>query len=248
MATIVVEDEEGFEEQNLPTTLPETPSYMKELEAMATVGSITATATDGITRRVDMALIDGPETYPAFQVPCLEDESGECVILEPPFKNGINNRLFNPFYSEGVITAGTCETWEVSSNFPIAGHTFHVHTVPFLITHRDGDVLDPPVWRDTAPVYSNMTIHVCFPKDHVGLLLVHCHMPAHQDTGMAIYYELVPGMDAPESAAPTDAPITDDVPCPGTDAPTSAPTSASPSSVSYMFAAATSMLFLSFLW
>jgi hypothetical protein len=220
VATIVVEDEESFKEQNLPTTLPETSPYMKELEAMPTVGS---------TRRVDMVLVtDGPETYPVFQVPCLESESGECVILEPPFKSGMNNRLFSPMYSEGVITAGTCETWEISTNFPAAGHTFHMHAVPYLITHMDGHALDPPVWRDTAPVYSNMTVHVCFPEDHVGLLLVHCHMPSHQDTGMAIYYKVVPGPDAP-TAAPTAAP-------------------ASASSASYMFAAATSMMFLSFLW
>jgi hypothetical protein len=204
-----------------------------------------------------MLVIDGPETYPVFQVPCLEDESGECDIIEPPFKIGMNDRLFNPMYIAGVITAGTCETWEIYTNLPIAGHTFHMHAVPFLITHMDGYALDPPVWRDTAPVYFNMTIHVCFPEDHVGLLLAHCHMPAHQDVGMALTYELVPpGTDDPGSAAPSDAPtvVLTSVD-PGTTAPTSAPTSfptSSPTSSSassggsYIFTAAT--LFLSFLW
>jgi hypothetical protein len=227
VATIIVEDEQGSKgDQDLPTKVPETSSYLRELEEMPTVGS---------PRRVDMLLIqDGPATYPVFQVPCLEDENGACVYLEPAFASGINNRLFNPMYIEGTIVAGTCETWEIFSNNPIAGHTFHMHSVPFRITQMDGVALDPPIWRDTAPVYSNMTVHACFPEDHVGLINIHCHMPGHQDAGMGIYYEVVPGPDDDPDAT-NDS---DDDP----DA-----TNDSASSVSYSFAAAM-LLFLSFLW
>jgi hypothetical protein len=130
--------------------------------------------------------------------------------------------------------AGTCETWEIFSNFPVAGHSFHMHSVPFWILQMDGVALDPPIWRDTAPVYNNMTVHVCFPEDHVGLINVHCHMPGHQDTGMGIYYEVVDGWD--------------DFPDCETGPPTDSPTIDSASYVSYSFAAAAMLFFLSFLW
>jgi hypothetical protein len=238
VATIVVQDEQGSKgDQDLPTTVPETASYLKQLEAMPAVG---------ISRRVDIMFVQGPAVYPVFQVPCLEDGNGTCVILEPAFKTGINNRLFNPKYIEGTILADTCETWEIFSDFPIAGHTFHMHSVPFWITQMDGKDINPPIWRDTAPVYNNMTVHVCFPEDHIGLINVHCHMPGHQDIGMAIYYEVVPGTDddsdasgeSPNEESPTQSP---------TLSPTASPTKDSASSVSYSCAAAM-LLFISFLW
>jgi FtsP/CotA-like multicopper oxidase with cupredoxin domain len=92
----------------------------------------------------------------------------------------------------------------------ILASTFHMHSVPFWITQMDGVALDPPIWRDTAPVYSNMTVHVCFPEDHLGLINIHCHMPGHQDTGMGIYYKVVPAGPDDDTDAPTESPTNND--------------------------------------
>ena len=71
--------------------------------------------------------------------------------------------------------------------------TFHIHSVPFLVTSEHGIELDTPFWRDTYPVLDNITATVCFPPTDVGYMVnVHCHMPAHQDAGMFGMYEVLP--------------------------------------------------------
>ena len=71
--------------------------------------------------------------------------------------------------------------------------TFHIHSVPFLVTSEHGIELDTPFWRDTYPVLDNITATVCFPPTDVGYMVnVHCHMPAHQDAGMFGMYKVLP--------------------------------------------------------
>ena len=73
--------------------------------------------------------------------------------------------------------------------------TFHIHSVPFLVTSEHGIELDTPFWRDTYPVLDNITATVCFPPTDVGYMVnVHCHMPAHQDAGMFGMYEVLPSV------------------------------------------------------
>ena len=70
------------------------------------------------------------------------------------------------------------------------GHSFHTHVVPFLVTQIDGEAVETPFWRDTMPVFMSIKIHICFPR-HDGHMVVHCHMPSHQDVGMAATYNVV---------------------------------------------------------
>lgn len=73
--------------------------------------------------------------------------------------------------------------------------TFHIHSVPFLVTSEHGIELDTPFWRDTYPVLDNITATVCFPPTDVGYMVnVHCHMPAHQDAGMFGMYKVLPSV------------------------------------------------------
>jgi FtsP/CotA-like multicopper oxidase with cupredoxin domain len=124
-------------------------------------------------------LLQFDNTYPLFQVPY------DGPFVPPGFAFGINNKLFTPFQSLGTVQSKTCETWDVISDPPNFQHSFHVHVSDFLVTHVDGMKLDNPFWGDTVVVYGfNITIHICF--DHVvagDQLLIHCHMPSHQDIG-----------------------------------------------------------------
>ena len=119
---------------------------------------------------------------------------------------GINKQVGNANVILGEFTGGTCEEITVISNPPgLVPHTFHVHSVPMLVTSVDGMVVDEPFWRDTFPVAQNMTATVCFPpQEEEALVSIHCHFPAHQDSGMAGYYRLLPGGDS-DTGGDTDS-------------------------------------------
>jgi FtsP/CotA-like multicopper oxidase with cupredoxin domain len=124
-------------------------------------------------------LLQFDNSYPLFQIPY------DGPFVPPGVALGINNKLFTPFQSLGTVQSKTCETWDVISDPPNFEHPFHVHVSDFLVTHVDGVKIDNPFWGDTVVVYGfNVTIHICF--DHVVAgdhLLIHCHMPSHQDIG-----------------------------------------------------------------
>lgn len=188
IAKIIVEDiEVDTPEKALPQQLPDYHPFLNKLAAQSSNGVRTVT-------------IEQAFTPPIFQIPF--NESVQAKYGGVPTGFGLNGRLFTPYHSDGNIDAGTCETWEVSTNTPNVGHTFHVHSVPFLVTHVNGEE-KTPFWRDTMAVNINITIHICFPR-HDGDIMVHCHMPSHQDIGSAIYYTVVP-KDIVEKTATTDS-------------------------------------------
>ena len=89
--------------------------------------------------------------------------------------------------------------------------TFHIHSVPFLVTSEHGIELDTPFWRDTYPVLDNITATVCFPPTDVGYMVnVHCHMPAHQDAGMFGMYKVLPSTNTVEGEDDTAGADDDD--------------------------------------
>jgi len=172
--TIIIEDsEEDIPTSGLPEEIPDYHHSLQELEGMPSVK----------TREIVMAISN---TFPILNIPHNESD----VILYPASGVGLNGRVYTPHYMHGEIELGTCETWVVFSKGPPIAHTFHIHSVPFLVTNVDGIDQETPFWRDTFPVQLNATIHVCFPR-HEGNILVHCHMPAHLERGMAGMYKVV---------------------------------------------------------
>jgi hypothetical protein len=152
--------------------------------------------------------------------------------------------LTTPFHSQGTVTAGTCESWFVSSHHP-HGHTFHVHGHPFQVLAVDGVDAPTPYFRDTMPIMSNATVQVCFDKFDSGALLVHCHMPIHQDVGMGGFYAIeLPVLDQP-TLAPTSAPV--DPPEPdalSTPADTNTPSSVSGTMIFWVVPIGTALSFM----
>jgi len=144
---------------------------------------------------------DQTDEFPIFQIPY----DGPFVPFGMGF--GVNNKLFNPHYFHGPtdIVGGTCEDWTVkyvNTSF----HTVHIHSVPFYVTSVDGVELNETerFWRDTFARRNNFTATVCFPPRNVeSHILVHCHMPQHQDIGMAAFYKLLPG-NGSSTTQPTD--------------------------------------------
>ncbi|MFJ6706820.1 MULTISPECIES: multicopper oxidase family protein [unclassified Streptomyces] len=99
--------------------------------------------------------------------------------------------LFDPGYTNHTLRLGTVERWTVRSDetMPTFNHPFHLHTNQFLLTHKNGRRLDPPVWHDTigltggTPGQSAATFLVAY-EDFTGRALAHCHQLHHEDLGM----------------------------------------------------------------
>ncbi|MBR7837093.1 multicopper oxidase domain-containing protein [Actinospica durhamensis] len=87
---------------------------------------------------------------------------------------------FDPEFVNHHLRLGTVERWVIS---PTANHPFHLHTNHFLVTHRNGVALDPPVWQDTLSVAETATILAKY-EDFTGLAVLHCHNLKHEDLGM----------------------------------------------------------------
>jgi FtsP/CotA-like multicopper oxidase with cupredoxin domain len=142
------------------------------------------------------------ESFPIFQIP------NDGPFAPPGVGFGLNGVLTTPFHFHDTVTAGTCESWFVSSHHP-HGHTFHVHGHPFQVLAVDGVDAPTPYFRDTMPIKINATVQMCFDKFDSGALLVHCHMPIHQDIGMGGFYAIE---QAPVDSPAPDAPVTTDTP------------------------------------
>jgi len=172
--TIIVEDsDKDIATSGMPRQLPDYHPYLQQLADKPSVK----------TRELMLSLQDH---FPILNIPY--DESVE--IPYPALGMGLNGRVFTPFYIHGEIELGTCETWIVKAEGPPIEHTFHVHSVPFLVTNIAGIDQETPFWRDTFPVLLNATLHVCFPR-HDGDIMVHCHMPAHLEIGMGGIYKVI---------------------------------------------------------
>ena len=162
-----------------PTRLIAVPAKLGALQEQTSIG----------TRTIQFQF---KATFPIFQIPY------NGPFVPPATAFGINNRLHTPYYSHGDLVYGTCETWLVTS-VPPGEHALHVHDVPFFVTHIEGVKLKNPFWRDTMPIGSNITIHICFNNHASGPFLIHCHMATHFDIGMAAQYRIV----LPPTAQPT---------------------------------------------
>jgi len=181
-ATIVVEAVDNPVPSNPVNVTPRISSYLEELLQQPDAGE----------REVSMDIALFP---PIFQLPFVSSPPGTGL--------GVNNRLANANFILGDIRGGTCEDWTVYSNPPgLVAHPFHVHSVPILIKSIDGVEVEEPFWRDTFPVAYNITGKVCFPpQKESAFLSVHCHMPHHQDGGMAGYFRLLPTLPSTSSSS-----------------------------------------------
>ena len=132
------------------------------------------------------------------------DITGDTTVLPfPQFKvNGVPFKLDRIMYD--LELDGHSEEWILISTTNVA-HPFHLHVLPFQVmsvfsgyngttntqTVRTMEEIGPyPQWRDTVivPPYGQVRIWIRFEPaplvDLNGKSVFHCHMLAHEDTGM----------------------------------------------------------------
>ncbi|MFJ6620804.1 multicopper oxidase family protein [Kitasatospora sp. NPDC091335] len=98
--------------------------------------------------------------------------------------------LFDPDYVNHTLELGTVERWTLRTDESAPGfhHPFHLHTNHVLVTHRNGERLDPPVWQDTVDLAGGspsdtVTLLVGY-QDFTGSTVLHCHQLQHEELGM----------------------------------------------------------------
>jgi FtsP/CotA-like multicopper oxidase with cupredoxin domain len=173
IATIIVLPSDEIDTTELPSRVPEYSQVYKDMEEMEVVDTKTI-------------LMQMDSMFPLFQIPY------DGPFVPPGVAFGMNDRLVTPHYRHGEVVAGTCEEWTVMSEPPsdFLFHPFHSHTVPFLVTHVNGEPVEKPFWRDVFGVGRNATIKICFndrlqPGDYV---LLHCHALTHHDVGVSQFH------------------------------------------------------------
>lgn len=114
-----------------------------------------------------------------------------------------------PLFDDMIV--GNFEEWIVT-NRSFSDHSFHLHQNPVLVTHVNGQALDPPQWRDTILVpgaqpqpnppgvtsnintaaFGSIRFRTFFAPVTEGSFVMHCHMIQHEDVGMMQRVDILP--------------------------------------------------------
>jgi FtsP/CotA-like multicopper oxidase with cupredoxin domain len=110
-------------------------------------------------------------------------------------------RIFKADEPPAIVThVGAVEDWTIE-NRTSEEHAFHMHQIHFLVIAIDGKPLSNPTMRDTVNVhfwdgkgpYHNVTVRMDFRDPNIaGTFVYHCHVLAHEDSGMMAKIQVDP--------------------------------------------------------
>jgi FtsP/CotA-like multicopper oxidase with cupredoxin domain len=95
------------------------------------------------------------------------------------------------------VQLGAVEEWVVSNDHPTATHPFHLHTNHFEIVSSSAPHLSDVDfhvgdWRDSISIGPQQNVTIRWrANDYTGLLMAHCHVSTHSDTGMGMPVRIV---------------------------------------------------------
>ncbi len=114
---------------------------------------------------------------------------------------GQQPRIFKNTNPPAIKThVGAVEEWTVE-NHTSEEHAFHMHQIHFLVVAVDGKRLANPTMQDTVNVpfwpgqgpYHSVTLRMDFRDPNIaGTFVYHCHVLAHEDSGMMAKIEVDP--------------------------------------------------------
>ncbi|MFF0476609.1 multicopper oxidase family protein [Streptomyces sp. NPDC004284] len=181
LMTIEVAGEPVEPPMRLPTSLPPGKPFLDERDI----------ANPGADREVvfhaDAGVFPGP--FPnAFRI--LGTNPTPAAAPDGDLTRDPAYGLFDPDHINHTLRLGTVERWTVRTDetLPAHNHPFHLHTNQVLLTHRNGERLDPPIWHDTIGLTGgspgdSVTFLVKY-EDFTGRTITHCHQLHHEDLGM----------------------------------------------------------------
>ncbi|MET8542408.1 multicopper oxidase domain-containing protein [Kitasatospora sp. NPDC004799] len=192
LMTVEVAGEAVDPPMGLPTALPQGMPFLDEEDIANPDGDRT------VVFHMDPGVFDRPFTnayrilgsHPTPAAATTADD-GDDLSRDPAYG------LFDPDYVNHTLELGTVERWTVRTDDtqPDFHHPFHLHTNHVLVTHRNGERLEPPVWQDTVDLVGgrpgdSVTFLVKY-EDFTGRTVLHCHQLGHEDCGMMQLIEYV---------------------------------------------------------
>jgi len=96
----------------------------------------------------------------------------------------INERVFEPSYSQANVRAGSTELWTIVSDFH---HPFHIHNATMQVISREHQAPGPYDHgrKDTVFVNEGEMVQLAIRfSDFKGRYVFHCHNLEHEDMGM----------------------------------------------------------------
>jgi len=117
------------------------------------------------------------------------------VFSEDPDTNQfyINKKQFNESRIDTNVTLGRVEEWTIR-NVADEEHVFHIHQLDFQVIEVNGKPVPFTGHQDVVnlPVKSEVKILVPFTNPvMVGKFVYHCHIVAHEDSGMMAIIQVV---------------------------------------------------------
>jgi FtsP/CotA-like multicopper oxidase with cupredoxin domain len=115
-------------------------------------------------------------------------------FLDPRILTGvgfyINDGLYDMTQCSDRPQLGTAEEWTIT-NSALEAHPFHVHVNSFQVFEIGGKPVDPLLVCDTILVppakffgaHGSVKFRIRF-REFIGKSVFHCHITAHEDTGM----------------------------------------------------------------
>src|SRR5208282_4006691 len=107
--------------------------------------------------------------------------------------DGQQPKIFKANEPPAIVThVGAVEDWTIE-NRTSEQHAFHMHQIHFLVVAVDGKPVEDPRMRDTVNVqfwngrgpYHSVTLRMDFRDPNIaGTFVYHCHVLAHEDSGM----------------------------------------------------------------
>lgn len=117
-------------------------------------------------------------------------------------EEGATPTLFNSNNPPSItVKQNSIEDWTIE-NRTQENHEFHIHQIHFLLIEQNGkkvsrsekqfyDTIQVPYWSGSGP-YPSIKIRMDFRGDIVGEFLYHCHILAHEDSGMMAKISVIP--------------------------------------------------------
>lgn len=164
------------------------PSSARDIATLVVEGEPTDMALPDDLPQPDYIVPDTRgETPDAFETTQFSIAPPQDFLLQ---RTLIDGKSFDPSCTDKVFHRGDLVEWTLTNISPVA-HPFHIHTNAFQVLEVNGEVLDPPIWRDVVivPPTDNPanpgTVRIrTWIDDFIGGIVLHCHIITHEDLGM----------------------------------------------------------------
>lgn len=172
LMTVVVQGQPVEPPMHLPRRLPPGKPYISDSDI----------TNPDFHREINFMVVPNvfPQPFPNAYRVLGTNPTPPLIPVDPPNPGDPRYARFDSSFVNQTLRLGDVERWVLG---PTEFHPFHLHTNHFLVTHVDGERINPPIWQDTISSSGNVTFLVEY-REFTGKAVLHCHNLRHEDQGM----------------------------------------------------------------